>query len=307
MANTQPEDKAKDHRNISFTADYHPWFKTFYGLPYASDIYEFMQTQLVGDPGIIPDKKIIPPFEARGKGTDAAMKRLVDEFGIRQILSVAAGMEPRGIAFASQYPDMVYVETDISDVFQKKSGLADSIFRKYGLQNRQGLHFVVADATDSSQLEKALEFFSPEKPIIIVNEGFLAYYSEAENTEIARIFSGILGRFGGASGKSYWVTSDPSMNAVNRRVLMGHVKDARAMQARVAEKTGRAYDNNGFRDNEHAESLFAGSGLAVERFGQDELGYSLNSLDKVGLDLDTRLLVAENIRKTMQAWVMRLK
>ncbi len=299
------EDRAKDPKNISFTADYHTYFKLFYGLPFANEICDFSHGQeafeAMAGGNVASNLSLIPIFEARYKGTDAAIRKYIEMKGIRQVLSLAAGMEPRGIAFADKYSDMVYVETDISGMFENKSALADSIFSRHKLKNRGGLHFHVANALISEQLEEALVHFSPNKPLIIVNEGLLAYYSEKDNRVIMQNVHNILSRFGGV-----WITSDTSLNRENRKILFSHVANIKQTTAKVEKGTGRNYDEKGFVDNEHAEKLLTSEGFNIREYGQDELGYHLNSLDKVGLDKTTFEQVAGNIRQHVKAWAMSI-
>lgn len=293
------QDKAKDHKNISFTADTHVWFRVLYEIPYAKDLADFygINAQTVAD-----KMNIAPIFEARCKGTDSAVNRYIREKGITQVLSLGAGLEMRGILTASQNPNLTYVETDISEPFQRKSEVADLIFDKYSLPNRSGLKFETANLTKLGELEKALAHFNKNKPLIIVNEGVLAYYSEAENREIAGNIRNILGRFGGT-----WITSDPSLNKVNRRILFSYVPNMKETVAQIAQKTGRHYDELGFEDNLHAERFFESEGFSVRRYNSQELGYELKSLRKVGLDEETMKKAEHHAKEFIKAWAMTLK
>lgn len=303
----------EEHKKISFTADHHPFFRTHYGMPYTQDVYEFMQAKrgAGAQNGQQPldvnlNLDIIPVFEARYKGTNAIMRRLIENYGIRQVLSLAAGMEERGIVMASDYPGMVYVEADISDVFKEKAGLADKIFEKYKLRNREGLHFEIADALIPEQIEGLLWHFSRDKKILIVNEGLMSYYSESDNGKYADINHSLMQRF----DRGFWVTSDMSMNAKNRKVFFSHAPGLPAAQKRIGQQTGKPYDENGFRDNEHALEIMDNAGLNVKRFGKNDLKYNLNSLGKVGLDEATQMQVSERLgdkNNGVQAWVMSLK
>ncbi len=304
---TKIEDKAKDHKNISFTADHHTYYREFYGppSPWIKDISEFTNGKKAHD--AFRGKKstqlgIVPIFEARYKGTTAAITNCIEKDGIRQVLSLGAGMEERCIAIVSTHPQVTYVETDISDVFKKKSSLVDGIFSKYGLRGRNRLFFEVADLKEKRQLEKALTHFKREEPLILVNEGVMNYYSEEENAVIAGNIHTILEQCGGV-----WITSDPSLNHASRKILLSHIQNTQKdLEKKIAERTGRSYDQHGFKDEKAAEDFFNRSGFTVRKYGQASLGYTLNSIDKVGLEPTVQKQLSKNIKKLMKVWVMGL-
>ena len=294
-------DRAKDHTNISFTADWHTHAKVLYGVKFAQEVYDALKSKGkdTRDPSKFP---MVPVFEGRYNGTDAAMRRYIQTNGIRQVLSLGAGFEPRGIMFASEFSDMHYVETDISEGFQVKSEIADEIFQNNSLPNRKGLEFISADATSNEQILSAVSSFNPDKPVLVVNEGVLSYYDDSEKSQIARIIKPILRRAGGI-----WITSDPSLNKESRGILFAHISNFREATQKIAERTGRDYDKNGFQSFAHAEQFFNGEGFSVLRHSQGQLGYSLSSLDKLGLEAQDAALVKDRIRWLMEAWAMTPK
>ena len=300
MKNEQVD--TENHKKISFTADHHPYFRFLGEFPFAEDIEKAVNGKVAFQREVGQDMAIIPAFEARCRSTNEVIRKYVEEKGIRQILSIAAGMEQRGIEFASSYPDLVYVETDISNVFETKKVLADKIFAEHNLPNRNGLHFEVADVFSLEQLKKATHYFSKDKQILVVNEGLLAYYSEEENRRISRNIRDLISSFGGV-----WVTPDPSMNKVNRDAFFVYSPTIKASQAKIAERTGRNYDKMGFEDDSQALDLFESESFSVKRYYRKDLGYSLVTLGKVGLNEANAKEFDNTLKERFAVWVMSPK
>ncbi len=288
-----------DPKKISFTADNHTFFRTLYDLPYTLEIYDFMKTNIEFKPTTLA---IVPIFEARYKGTDAVIKKYIEEKGIKQILSLAAGMEQRSIALVSKYPNLIYVETDISDIFQKKSELVNSIFKKYKLKNRENLHFINTNILDKEQLENTLKYFALNEPILIVNEGLLSYYSEEENSIIIQNIKDILKKFGG-----FWVTSDPSMTRQGRANLFSHSEKSKEILKNLGNLTGRNYDEKGFENENEIENFIVNKGFTIKKYNQKELNYELCSLNKINLDKSIQIELEKKIKDNMLVWAMILK
>lgn len=74
-------------------------------------------------------------WEARYKATD----RIIAQYGVRQVLEIAAGLSPRGLAM-TESPDVVYVATDLPQILEEEEAIAQSILAKLHIR-RPNLHF----------------------------------------------------------------------------------------------------------------------------------------------------------------------
>jgi O-methyltransferase involved in polyketide biosynthesis len=170
-----------DTSSISFTALYTgqvwnmnglsaPGFATPRGRLYyhAMTPFEYLGGKLVGG-------NIRTFLLQRHMLIDDRVRDAIENRGVDQILEIATGLSPRGARFARQYPDLHYIESDLPEMAA----------RKRALLNREGLtsnrHYVVdcnilARETEDS-LEKVLARFDLSKPVLVITEGLVNYFS----------------------------------------------------------------------------------------------------------------------------------
>lgn len=123
---TQP-----DPSSISFTGDYHSAFKLFYNIRYAPEICSMCNgigtfNKIFGN-FALENAPAIPLFEARYKTTNHVLEELIRSTGIKQVVELAAGMSPRGLTFSEHFPDVVYLETDLEEMLEKKIRIVSSL------------------------------------------------------------------------------------------------------------------------------------------------------------------------------------
>jgi hypothetical protein len=64
---------------------------------------------------------------ARHQAIDRLLEQAVERDGITQVVEIAAGLSARGWRFASRYPELTYVEADLTDMAdRKRRSLAES-------------------------------------------------------------------------------------------------------------------------------------------------------------------------------------
>jgi len=311
MKMTQPNltDKAKDARNISFTADHHPYWRTFFeGLgPWVQDMSNLTHSKEAFDRTMgAGTEDMIPIFDARYLGTLKTVQRLISELSIEQVVCYGAGMEEMRIAIVSGNPRVKYLETDISPAFKSKPRLADILFTKHRLPNRRNLLFQYADIRNPDEIQAAFEHagFSIDKPVLGVTQGVIDYYKKIEIESILAVQTEIMTRFG--NGKSKFATPDFTFDDESIPIFFRHSKKAAEIMAKMKAATGRDYDK-GLGNREATERFVGEQGFKFEKLGRDELGYPLGSLDKVGLDSETKRQLEEDLRKYMKTWVLSLK
>ena len=108
---------SRDFSKVGNTAFSHIYFRTFYGIPYAVEMYDLMGGKERIDQTYAPEANraaIIPIMEARYKGGAAALEALIKENPQAWVLELAAGFSIHGAVLVEKYPGIQYFETDYS-------------------------------------------------------------------------------------------------------------------------------------------------------------------------------------------------
>ena len=175
------------------------------------------------------------------------MNRIVEEYGARQILELAAGLSPRGMDFAQR--GIVYVEADLAETIELKREVVTSVLGEIPAN----LHLCAASVVDRAELLACCEPFSDTRPVAVTTEGLLRYLTFEEKTQLAANVRGILSRYGGI-----WVTTDIHLRQWAQRPR------ATISRETETERLGRNLDPNYFDDLDHARTFFEGCGFRVD-------------------------------------------
>lgn len=161
------------YEKISPTAIFVAYLRTFTDIPFAKEMAEQSEAEktfreLAGDRSNAL-VRLAPYWEARYKLTN----RIIHLHSITQILEVAAGLSPRGLAF-TESDDIVYVVTDLPQILSQLKSMTNNILTRMG-KHRRNLYFAAANALDLDGLTKAAAHFTPERAIAVVTEGLFSY------------------------------------------------------------------------------------------------------------------------------------
>jgi len=167
----------KSYERISPTAKFVAYARTFTDIPFAKEMAaesgaEKTYRKLAGS--VEPTARFLPLWEARYKATD----RILNQRGVTQILEIAAGLSPRGLAM-TENSAVIYVATDLPQVLEEEQTIAEAILAKLN-SYRLNLHFQVANVLDYESLSRAATFFKSDKPIAVITEGLLPYLNNHE-------------------------------------------------------------------------------------------------------------------------------
>ncbi len=111
----------ESYAKISPTAKLVAYGRTFTDIPFAREIAaecdaeKAFQTLSVAES--LPLQ--VPLWEARYKTTN----QIIAREGMTQILEIAAGLSPRGLAMTDD-PDVVYVATDLPEMLEQEKAIA---------------------------------------------------------------------------------------------------------------------------------------------------------------------------------------
>jgi O-methyltransferase involved in polyketide biosynthesis len=111
----------------------------------------------------------------RHQAIDVLLERAIEEERVGQVVELAAGLSPRGWRFTQRYPDLVYVETDlVGMVERKRRALAD-------MQSLSERHRVLElDVLSDQSLDAALAKLDSAQGLALVTEGLLGYLAREE-------------------------------------------------------------------------------------------------------------------------------
>lgn len=127
---------------------------------------------------------------ARHRIIDHLLERAVASGEVTQVVELACGMSPRGLAFTGRHPDLVYVEVDLPDMAERKRRTLD------GIRLPHERHRVeAADVMTGVQLSRIFSSLDREEGVAVVTEGLLSYFSQGDVVELWRRVAHELHRF----------------------------------------------------------------------------------------------------------------
>jgi O-methyltransferase involved in polyketide biosynthesis len=268
------------YEKISPTAKFVAYLRTFTDIPFAKEIAdesgaERAYQQLAGESkeSLI---RLSPYWEARYKVTD----RIITQRGITQILEVAAGLSPRGLAMTEK-PDVVYVVTDLPEILDQAKAIAEAILARLN-SSRPNLHFETANALSRESLLRASMVFVSDRPVAIVTEGLLPYLNREEKTVLARNIHEILSRYPGV-----WIASDVHTRQYWEATLRLDEK-RRERHNRIASSTGSDLESNLFADEDDLRTYFDKAGFRIEEYQYSNVIQDLSSPRLLNLNQEDR-------------------
>jgi O-methyltransferase involved in polyketide biosynthesis len=247
------------YEKISPTAKFVAYLRTFTDIPFAKEMAEQSGAERTYQELAGESKESLirfsPYWEARYKVTN----RIIMERGITQVLEVAAGLSPRGIAM-TENPNVVYVVTDLPQILDEERAIAEAILSKVNAR-RPNLHFETANALDRESLSRALSIFRPERPVAIITEGLLPYFNREEKTVLANNIHELLSRYRGV-----WIASDVHTEQQYRDTVIRLDEKHRERHDRIARSTGSSLENNLFADEDDLRAFFDKAGFQIEEY-----------------------------------------
>jgi O-methyltransferase involved in polyketide biosynthesis len=164
------------HRHISFTAHYtgYIWYKE--GISHAAlashkgrwlttllSPLEAWAESILGD-------SMRSTLRQRHALIDRQLDRLLEQYPDAQILEIATGLSPRGWRYRQKFPNLVYIEADLPDMAQAKR-LALS-------QIETTEPRIEAIDLFGDEFQPLLDTLDSAKPLIIISEGLVNYFSK---------------------------------------------------------------------------------------------------------------------------------
>lgn len=262
----QTESKDSSHVKVSPTAYGVAFRRTLAEIEHAEAIYQELEKMKAGqtaaDISLLEKMKapeLTPFFEARYK----LVNKFLKENGADQVLEVAAGLSPRGIAMTTGNPELKYVEVDLDTMITEKTQIHNNLIAKGNITHRPHHYLERGNALNPDSLWQAVRHFE-KRPLAIVNEGLMRYLTFEQKTQYAKNVAELLKEFGGI-----WVTPDIT--------LKGTMAAASARTSQMSKDLGIDVEANLFESEKQARKFFEDLGFKVEAHAFREIEAKLVS------------------------------
>lgn len=259
--------------------------RTFSDIAYSQEIFDEMR-HIVGN---ISEEQMVTriavELEARSKIIDS----LIEQQNTTQILELAAGFSSRGLSFSND-PNMIYVEIDLPEVSELKKQILANI-----ASIPSNLHINAGNVLRDSDFEKSDQYFNPDKPITIINEGLLRYLSFKEKAKLAASIRTLIEKHGGV-----WISGDGSP----REFIDSQGSNVKSLNTTILNQTKKASIGDAFENQEHFRNFFEELGLSSEFHDFTEVTSELVSPAKLGLSEE---VVRNKLLSYATAVVFKLK
>lgn len=219
-------------------------------------------------------KRIAFIWEARYKATD----QIIADYAIKQVLEIAAGLSPRGLAMTED-PDVVYVATDLPQILEQERVIVESLLAKLNT-TRPNLHFWAVNALERNNLLHAASPFQYGSPIAVITEGLLPYFTRVEKRTLADNIHDLLTRYDGI-----WITPDVATKHLRKQFLQADDQVQQRM-TNIADATGRDLEENAFEDENEVRQFFTDAGFAIEEYPHSNVIEELSSVKRADMSRD---------------------
>lgn len=283
----------ESYEKISPTAKFVAYMRTFTDIPCAKEIAEESGSEKVfqelTDESAKSTVRLAPYWEARYKATN----HILVEYGITQILEIAAGLSPRGLAMTRD-PKIIYVVTDLPQILDVERTIAETILARSN-SHRPNLYFRAVNAMDMESLSTAAAAFKYDKPIAIITEGLLPYFNRSEKGTLAGNIHELLGKYDGI-----WITSDVHTRQYVQE--FSHVyDDTRQRLTRISTSSETNLESNLFADENDIKQFFGEAGFRMREYSYSDVLGDLSSIKLLTLSQDEiqKIRWALKIAKTL--------
>ncbi|MHC5862387.1 class I SAM-dependent methyltransferase [Nostoc sp.] len=280
--------QASDFEKISPTAFAASLCRQFTNIPYAKEFAQLIEIQGLADPSLSQYVgKAFPGIvnlEARYK----AISKVIADQTITQVLELASGFLPRGMAMSSN-PSITFIESDLQRVIHCKQQLVLQL-----IEDRPNLYFLEIDATSHpNQLMQSADYFQVEKPVLILCEGLLMHLTLSEKRRVCVNVFEMLLRHGGV-----WITSDFAFKAGLIQSLQS-LKDDPVFAPQIQATLNLTSDDD-FQTLEQAEQFICDQGFRLEKHSLLNVMDQLSCLDILNIDTNaTRRAIANQFVFTL--------
>jgi O-methyltransferase involved in polyketide biosynthesis len=127
---------------------------------------------------------------ARHRIIDHLLDQAVAEGEVTQVVELACGMSPRGLALTGRHPGVTYVEVDLPEMADHKRQVLDSLRLPHDNHRVEA-----ADVMTGVQLSRIFSTLDRSQGVAVVTEGLLNYFPRHDVVELWRRVAHELHRF----------------------------------------------------------------------------------------------------------------
>jgi len=279
----------KSYEKINPTAKMVAYLRGFTDIPYAKEIAvesgaEKTFKELAGE-SAESMVRFVPFWEARYKVTN----RILVEYGMTQILEIAAGLSPRGLAM-TENSDVVYVVSDLPQILEEEKEIAETILAKSN-SRRPNLHFQAANALNMESLSRAIVAFKNDRPVAIITEGLLSYLNRREQEVLAGNIHEVLRKYDGL-----WIATEVHTRQYWQKISKIDEKLVRKRLSAISSSTGSDIESNVFADENDIKQFFGEAGFRIEEYSHSKILEDLSSVKLLNLNEEEKLEIKRGLR-----------
>ena len=221
-----------------------------------------------------------------------SINEALDEMGINNILEFSSGYSFRGLDLCKN-SNIYYIDTDLPRLLKDKKKLLQKLIDNYCPYSTNNLILKELNVLDEKAFFNIIRQF-PDGPIIIANEGLLAYLDYNQKQELCSIINKILKEKDG-----YWVTADIHIKRdENSRFTID-----------IFDDTGKKFmkmhkiEENKFESFESAENFFYNCGFEIYKKIEPSTARvsSRKFLSKIPR---SQLEILKNRKRTRETWIL---
>jgi len=170
-------------------------------------------------------------------------------------------------------PNVVYVATDLPEILEQEKAIAESILAKSNI-HRPNLYYRIANALDRESLLQAATPFRSGKPVAIITEGLLPYFTRDEKETLAGNIRDLLKQHDGI-----WITPDVGTKQLWKFVSQVDGTMQQRMQ-NIYDATERDIEQDTFEDENDVRQFFTNAGFTIEEYPYSNVLEDLSSLKR---------------------------
>lgn len=288
----------EDHHLISSTAKLVAHLRAGTDIPYSKEIDKICGAEATTEALFGKRESLVwmsAMLELRYKSLSELLSREMSKKGIKQVLELACGIQPRGLIFSSN-PDVTYIETDLVDMANEKKRLVAGLDPE--ALNRANYKIEPLNVLDEESVLRTISEFD-DGSIAILHEGLLPYLSVDEKHIAATHIHTALKEKGGV-----WITPDIS-NSNRMRQIIGLFPDSLEAIEKISTATGRQLRDNNIGDRETTLQFYRDIGFNITEYSQKEFVPNIGSMKDIG-DESLRMSV-NSILDESNIWVLEVK
>jgi len=276
------------YEKISPTAKLVAYLRTFSDIPFTKEIATKSGAEKtfheLAEESAKSMIRLAPMWEGRYKVTN----RILADHDITQVLEIAAGLSPRGLAM-TENPDVVYVATDLPKILEEEKEIAEAILVKLNCQ-RPNLHFLAADCFNMDSLLTAVAAFNRDRPIAVITEGLFPYFNRDEKKVLAGNIHELLGKYSGL-----WITTDVHTRQSLQRMSQFDESTKKRL-TRISSSTESTLESNIFEDENDMKEFFEKAGFKMEEYSFINVFGELSSVKILNLTQEEILKIQQGFK-----------